>query len=211
MIDNNIVVAIIGKTSNFTINSITEAIPNCKIFHIVSELDRASGPICQLPNSSTILCSEDSNYLNIAFEAARTVNAGFLYIMNGFSILNSKILKDQNIESFCSDSSWYSNYIFFKNYPLRQQEDFFEFGQIKNLTSFDPILINKTTIDIINIFINMSKVNKFEYNTPYEFVVGEYTLGNIVRHISVPLFYIDIDPYENLNNEVKDKYAKLYV
>ena len=211
---DGIIVGVIGKTNNLAINSILLSVPNCKILHVINDPDDkyplGHSPI---PNGSTILCGKNVNSLNVCFNAARTMDAKFLYIMHGFSVLNCSILKTQSIESFCSDS-YYSNYFIREPNSAGCAEDFWQVNNtygMQNLSSFDPILINKAPIQVINLFINMANIGEFDYATPYEFVVGEYTAGNIVRHIPIPLFCINANPYENLNNEVKNKYAKLYI
>ena len=221
---DNIVVAIIGKTNSFAVNSILRCIPNCKIIHVITDAEDGF-PLghATIPNSCKILCNKNVNCLKVSFDTARTMGAKFLYITHGFSILNFNIFKSRNIESFSHGASWYSNYTIYEmDYPksapylpvLTSDDGWDHVGGIQNLWSFDPILINKTVIPVMNLFINMENVVQFDYKTPYDFVVGEYVLGNIVNHLPVPLFCIDntnYDLYVNLNNEVRSKYAELYI
>ena len=196
-------IAIIGETTQEAVDSILES-GYTEIINVVPE------GVCKLKNLTTIVSGDELGFLNLAFSYAKSskYNYRFIYFMYGFSILNKDILKNLSLEGFYKDACSYSNYI---STELGCQSTGKDFRKTESLTSFDPILFRKKNIPVINLLVYIKSVKNFNYTTPYDFVVGEYQAGNIVYHIPEPLFFTPKNPYENLNKDILNKYAKLYI
>jgi hypothetical protein len=194
-------VAMIGETTNESVSSVK----NSGYKNIINIVDENTKRVYGV---DSVVCDDNLKFLNLAFSYAKDNRYKYVYFMYGRSILNHKMIANLDLKDFHENACHYSNYAYIGLDDKAAEENK---CSVKNLTSFDPILFKKSIIPVINLFVYIKSVKKFDYTTPYDFVVGEYDSGNIVNHVPETLFFTPEDPYENLNKDILNKYAKLYI
>lgn len=201
---NEIAIILLGPTSKLALSSIAEAAPDSKIIHVITNKKDSAG----VAETCVCSCDHGMTLFERAIEIGKSAKQRFLYIMHGFSVLNCEILKEKFLGEIHGYANSFSNYLAHEEVFGRTQKDV---RLVEHLFSFDPILSGKTIIPIVNIFIDLNNLKQFNYKSPYDLVLGEYSMGNIVNHIPVPTFSVCNDPYESINSEIRNKYGKLYL